>query len=375
MNFVKLRSSRFIRLTVVLGAVAASVGGGSYAIADEEDKDARITEARTSFAAAMRERMPDARRAALAEAAKSFDACLELKFIDEIERHRVMREAGTAHLELAKSLWPLEQWNHRYGEDTGIYRPAEAAKHYRRASELFGAVSAYWVEKVGKLPKTPDEARSKLIAAGLGFAEMMAADSDLGASWCGLAGSLPTTDDGKKQAVAQAIETCKRVHDDYPFLAIGAYAGIRGAGVLHSTGDVERALAICEEVNGGIDNILSASQRTVSDLRARVCHQLMLCWRDKKIAKPERAIEIGEDWLAAEDEEEKTKAAWEPQIRAQLAYAYFVRWASSTDRESQENDETAARKHILWLEERKLVHPLARMALQAFERGPRASDK
>lgn len=375
MRLNKSLSRRFGRLVFVLGAVVAFAGCVDRALADDEDKVARVAAARSTLAAGMREREDDKRREMLREAAERFDACLELEFADEIERHRVMREAGTAHFELAKTLWPLEQWNHRHPAEGGRYRPADATARYRRASERFGAVSAYWIAKIGKLPKTQEEAQSKLFAAAVGFVEMSAADADLAASLYGVACSLPTADGGKIQALTQAFETCKRVHDDYPFFALGAYAGIRAAGVLRATGDVEGALALCEEVNNGIDNILSTNPRHVSDVRARVCVKLMLCWRHKKIGKPERAIEIGEAWLASEEDDERTKAAWEPMIRGHVAYSYLVRWASSTDRESQERDEAAARKHIVWLEEREIVHPLARMAVKAFERGPPTPGK
>lgn len=364
-------NSRFAAWVVVLGVVIAYSGGVERAVAGDDDKDARVAAARSSLAGGMRERDLDKRRAMLAEAAEQFDACLELEFADEIEHHRVMREAGSAHCELAKSLWPLEQWNDGDPVEGSRFRPADATKHYRRASELLGAVSEYWVAKIGKLPKTPDEARRKVIAAGLGVAEMSAADADWAASLCGVACSLPTDDAGRKEAVTQAIGACKRVHGDYPLMALGAYAGIRGAGALQATGDVKGALALCEQVNDGIDNILSVNPRYLSDLRARICTTMMQCSYDKAIGKPERAIEIGEAWLASGEDDETTKAGWEANIRGHLAYAYFLRWASSTDEESRKKDEAAARKHIVWLEERKIVHPLARAVLRALDRGPR----
>jgi tetratricopeptide (TPR) repeat protein len=332
-----------------------------------QNTEKQVEAARQKLADALKVKKYGDRQEALLDAAKAFDACLELDFSDEIMRHRVMREAGNAYYELAKTDWPYDMWNGAGTGERGPWRPDEARKNYARAKVLFSKAVEYWSAKLGEWPKDPEEAQSKAVSAAVGFVELGAAETENTRCSLGLASSLPSDDSRRPAATKEALAEFNRVFDTYSNFMVGLYAGGHAAKVHFELGDYESAIKTNEQVLDLIDHVVSSSPSFTEDLRGRVGEHLMRCWIHPKVAKPELAIEFAEAWLDREPDHKRKKDPWIPFFRTQLAHAYFLRWKSAAEDTRKDDDRKAAREHAEWVIERYPGDLTSRMVLAALD--------
>ncbi len=370
---------RFVCLAILALWPCLAVAQDSPAQSEGKQEQAKSAELKTAWAEARellakakRVRDPNELPAALQTAVKQYEACLTLKFSDDGEKHRVIREVATAHLELAKIYWPEESWNGPGDErQRGPYRPQAAREHYARAHELFTQAADYWRGKVGELPTDREEAQKKIIAAGLGFIELGAAESDAAHCLAGIARALPADDAKKKEAVQATVDAYKRVWKGYPTIALGQYAGLAAARMLAHADEHAAAMEINAEVLNTLGTGLQARQSYVDDLYGRVTWQSMLCWNNPKMDQPETAIEVGNIWIESATSADGREVTWEPQIRSQLAKAYYLRWVRAAADKRDDADRRRALEEATWVADRYRGDVTAQLVLRGLEPGAR----
>lgn len=97
----------------------------------------------------------------------------------------------------------------------------------------------------------------------------------------------------------------------------------------------------------------------------------MLCWSDAAIGKQDAAIEFGEAWLDEQTDKpavDDLAARMRPvEMRAQVAFAYFMRWKLAAADERDDKDRETAWDHAIWIERRHRGNETARRVLREID--------
>jgi hypothetical protein len=364
---------RCLSLAMVLLVWPCYADGQETAPLDGGDASVRagqMAEAQQKFRLAVVESHYETRIENLTTAIDALEDCLKLKFDHEDERQHLVRAVATARYELAKTYWPPNMWD-RFAA-MRHHQPGFANEQYLLASERFAEAAAHWSAKLGKLPQDRKLAIKQVLGKHADYAELFAAEGDHAACLRGLACiKWAYNEPDAKKAVKAAVDACRKVRVEYAITLVGAHTGLRGAEVLLTTGDAKGALELTETVLESVERVYSLKPESIADLRFSAERLRMLCWSDAAIGQQDQAIEFGEAWLDQQTDKplvDDLAARMRPvEMRALVAFAYFMRWKSAAADERDDKDRETAWDHAIWIERRHRGNETARRVLREID--------